>query len=224
MTMLATLRSYVREHGWLALFRKIIRVSVYRKDVELMFVKDLTTGKQRFGRGPNRARVLRFPDDFDALRRSTSTRARAFCRWSREGVVVVGVVVDDAVVAVQAYATGTYREPQLNFTFELRPGDWLMFGGWVHPDWRGTAAAVEVFDTGLAELAARGGTRAVTLTKKTNLQAQKFIVHSGFYEPGTMFIIRRLLSFTWTITRDYSGSQVLPDAQRRRRHHDVSAT
>jgi len=110
----------IRDQGLSGLFRKLIRRWVYRRDLQIMLVKDLQADTYKLTRKSKyQFRILVYPDDIERLKKYVPERIPVFKRWSGQGVVVIGVEDGEGnIIALEAIVTGGYYEPELNYRFE----------------------------------------------------------------------------------------------------------
>lgn len=204
-----SLSPYTSMRQILALARKLFERLIYSRQVQIVFAKDLETGKLRFG-SPDRfnIRLLSYPEDYPLLREAHRGRARRFRGWAEQGAIVLGGFKDGKLVAIHVLACGTFKEPFCRNQFDLAPGEWLMIGGWVARDFRGSRIAGAMFARTLALIEERDGKRAIATVYDDNLAPLKFLLHSGFEETGEMLIVRHLLGFCWASRVRYTGSRV----------------
>jgi len=191
-----------------ALARKLVRVWIYRRDVRLLLGKDLGSGRLRCGRRClDGGRLFTRASDLRQFSGLPPGRTKSLKRWSRERVAVAAMVANGRIVGMHALVCGSYYEPELGWRFDLGPGEWLEFAGWVAPEWRGRCVACELLNVSWDYMRERGATRVYTCVEENNLASLKLMFHTGHREVGQMLVVRRVLG--WRLTRRvaYSGER-----------------
>jgi ribosomal protein S18 acetylase RimI-like enzyme len=197
--------------------RKAFGALIFSKEVQLLLVKDLEAGKLGFGSAERyETRLLTYPEDYALLHNAHRGRARRFRGWAEQGAMVLGGFHDGQLAAVHVLVTGKFKEPFCQNRFDLAPGDWLMLGGWVAREVRGSRIAAAMLTRTFELMREHDGKRAFVAVYEDNLASLKLMLHIGCDETGEMLIIWRLLGFCWASKTPYSGSRTKHLKRRRK--------